>query len=203
MSTKKTRAVFQFKVTLRDIEPPVWRRIQVWEDIKLPQLHRVLQLLFNWEDCHLHDFVVGQRRYSVPDPDDVKVTDEKLVPLNRIVDHVGDRFEYAYDFGDGWQHEILLEAILLADAEAFYPCCIAGARNGPPEDAGGAGGYADYLEALADPKHEEHENMLAWRGPFDPEAFSLNAINALLARTFHRRAASRRAASADPMSSIT
>lgn len=203
MSTKKTRAVFQFKVTLRDIEPPVWRRIQVWEDIKLPQLHRVLQLLFTWEDCHLHDFVVGQRRYSVPDPDDVKVTDEKLVPLNRIVDHVGDTFEYAYDFGDGWQHEILLEAILLADAGAFYPRCIAGARNGPPEDAGGAGGYAGYLEALADPKHEEHKNMLAWRGPFDPEAFSLNAINALLERTFHRRAASRRAASADPKSSIT
>jgi hypothetical protein len=75
----------------------------------------------------------------------------------------------------------------LPDAEAFYPRCIAGARNGPPEDAGGTGGYADYLEALADPEHEEHDNMLAWRGPFDPEAFSLDTINALLKRTFHRR----------------
>ena len=205
MSTKKAKAIFQLKVSLRDIEPPIWRRFQVSEDTNLPQLHRILQLLFNWEDYHLHDFVVGRRVYSVPDPDDAfnerKVIDEKLVPLNRIVAHVGDTFEYAYDFGDDWQHDILLEAILPPDAEAFYPRCIAGARNGPPEDAGGPGGYADYLEALADPEHEEHENMLAWRGPFDPEAFSLNRINASLKRTFHRRAASKRvtpAASTDP-----
>lgn len=178
--SKKIRAVYQLKVSLRDIEPPVWRRMQVWEDTKLPQLHRILQLSFNWEDYHLHDFVAGRRVYSVPDPDDAfnerKVIDEKSVPLNRIVDHVGDTFEYAYDFGDDWQHEILLEAILLPDAEAFYPCCI-------------AGGYADYLEALADPEHEEHENLLAWRGPFDPEAFSPDTINASLNRTFRRRAA--------------
>lgn len=93
---------------------------------------------------------------------------------------------YEYDFGDGWYHEILLEAILLPEAEAFYPRCIAGARNGPPEDAGGPFGYAHYLEALADRKHREHKNMLAWRGPFDPEAFSLDAINASLKKTSRR-----------------
>ncbi len=97
----------------------------------------------------------------------------------------------SYDFGDDWQHDILLEAILLPEPDAFYPRCIAGARNGPPEDAGGPGGYADYLDALADPEHDEHENMLAWRGPFDSEAFSLDRINASLKRTFHRRAASK------------
>lgn len=83
MSTKKTRAVYQLKISLRDIEPPIWRRIQVWEDAKLPQLHRILQLLFNWEDYHLHDFKVGGRTYSVPDPEDAdfgrKVLDERLV----------------------------------------------------------------------------------------------------------------------------
>mgnify|MGYP000865432543 CR=1 FL=1 len=197
MRPKRTRAVFQLKVTLRDIEPPIWRRIQLFEDTKLPQLHRILQLLFNWEDYHLHSFVVGRRVYSVPHEDDAfterKVIDEKRVPLNRIVDRVGATFEYAYDFGDGWQHEIMLEAILLPDPEAFYPRCIAGARNGPPEDVGGPGGYADYIEALADPAHGEHENLLAWRGPFDPEAFSLDEINASLRKMFSRRTASKRA----------
>ena len=198
MNAKKVRAVFQLQVRLRDIEPVIWRRILVWEDTKLPQLHRVFQMLFNWEDYHLHDFVVGRRVYSVPDPDDDlnerKVIDEKGVPLNRIVDRVGDTFVYAYDFGDDWQHEVPLEAILLPEPDTFYPRCIAGGRNGPPEDSGGPGGYADYLEALSDPDHEEHENMLARRGPFDPEEFLLDRINASMKRTFYRRPAAKRAA---------
>lgn len=197
MTANKRRAVFQLHIRLREIEPMIWRRIQVWDDAKLPQLHRILQMLFNWEDYHLHDFLIGRRVYSVPDPEDDfferKVIDERGVPLNRILDRVGDTFAYAYDFGDGWQHDILLEAILLPEPDVFYPRCLAGARNGPPEDAGGVGGYADYLEALADPEHEEHENMLAWRGPFDPEALSLEAVNASLKRTFYRRPASKRA----------
>jgi hypothetical protein len=189
--TKKIRSIYQLKVGLHDIEPPIWRRIQVWEDTKLPQLHRILQSLFNWENYHLHDFVAGRRTYSVPDPEDAfnerEVVDERLVPLNRVVDHVGGAFDYTYDFGDGWRHEIVLEAILLPDAKAVYPRCIAGARNGPPEDVGGVPGYANYIEALADPDHEEHENMLAWRGPFNPEAFSLRKINVSLKKKFHRR----------------
>jgi hypothetical protein len=190
---KKRPVVHQLKISLRDIEPLIWRRIQVSEDTKLPRLHRILQLLFNWEDYHLHDFVVGKRVYSVPDPDDEsyerKVLDEKAVPISRLVQRVGDTFEYHYDFGDNWRHEILLESIHLAEPGAFYPRCIGGARNGPPEDAGGTSGYEHYLEALADPDHEEHEDMLAWRGPFDPEAFSMDAINASLKRSFYRRPA--------------
>jgi hypothetical protein len=188
----KVKAIFQLRVTLRDIEPAIWRSVQVAEDTKLQRLHQILQLLFNWEGYHLHDFIVGRRVYSVPDADDAfnerKVIDEKTVPLNRIVDRVGDRFEYVYDFGDDWKHDVLLEAILLPSPGAFYPQCIAGERNGPPEDAGGPGGYGDYLDALADPHHQEHRNMLAWRGAFDPEAFSTKAVNASLKRTFHRRA---------------
>lgn len=200
MTMKKPKAIFQLKVSLRDIEPEIWRCVQVPEDTKLPRLHRILQLLFNWEDYHLHDFIAGRRVYSVPDPDDDfnerKVSDERLVPLNRIVARVGDTFEYVYDFGDDWHHGILLEAILLPEANAFYPRCVGGARNGPPEDVGGPIGYADYLEALADPEHEEHENMLAWRGAFDPEAFSVEAINASLKKTFQRRAPAKRARAA-------
>lgn len=198
MIAKRSKAIFQLKVSLRDIEPEIWRSVQVPEDTKLPRLHRILQLLFNWEDYHLHDFIAGQRVYSVPDSDDAfnerKVSDERLVPLNRIVARVGDTFEYVYDFGDDWRHGILLEAILLPEADASYPRCVGGARNRPPEDAGGPGGYADYLEALADPEHEEHGNMLAWRGAFDPEAFSIDSVNASLKRTFQRRAPAKRAA---------
>ncbi len=104
MSSKKRRAVFQLHIRLRDIEPAIWRRIQIWEDAKLPQLHRILQMLFNWEDYHLHDFLAGPRVYSVPDPEDDfnerKVIDERGVPLNRIVDRAGDTFVCTYDFGD-------------------------------------------------------------------------------------------------------
>jgi len=201
MKANKTRAIFQLHVRLRDIEPAIWRRLQVWEDTKLPQLHRILQMLFNWEDYHLHDFVVGRRVHSVPDPDfafdDRKVIDEKGVPLNRLVDRVGDTLVYAYDFGDNWQHDILLEAIVLPEPERFYPRCIGGARNGPPEDAGGPHGYANYIEALAEPEHEEHEDMLAWRGPFNPEEFSVDRVNAALERTFYRPPPAKRAVQAE------
>jgi hypothetical protein len=196
--TKKVKAIYQLRVTLRDIEPEIWRTIQVAEDTKLPRLHRILQILFNWEDYHLHDFIVGRRTFSVPDPEDEeferKVLDERNVQIKHVLTWVGSRMLYVYDFGDNWQHDILLEAILLPDEGAFYPRCVAGARNAPPEDVGGTGGYGRYLEALADAEHEEHENMLRWRGEFDSEAFSLDEVNAALRRTFYRRARGGKAA---------
>jgi hypothetical protein len=191
MSAKRRRVLYQLKITLLHIEPPIWRRVQVWEDTKLPRLHKILQLLFNWEDYHLHEFVAGKRIYGTPEPDDSKPTDESDVPLNRLVDRVGDEFEYHYDFGDDWAHQLLLEAILLPETNAFYPRCIAGERHGPPEDVGGPLAYAEYLSALADPKHSEHEEKLAWRGPFNSEAFSVDEINALLRNAFERRAKTR------------
>jgi hypothetical protein len=178
---KRNRVLYQLKVTLRDIHPPVWRRLAVWEDTTLAQLHRVLQIVVGWEDYHLHQFVIGRRVYSVPDPDDDlyerRVIDESRVRLREVVPRVGTPFEYLYDFGDSWRHDLLLEAMVLPDPEAGYPRCLAGERSAPPEDAGGPSGYADYVEAMTDPGHEEHENMLQWRGPFDPEAFSLTTVN--------------------------
>ena len=189
MAGKKNRAVYQLKVTLRDIHPPIWRRIQVWEDATLAQLHRILQIVMGWEDYHLHEFAIGRQVYSVPDPDDDlyerKVIDESRVRLREVVPRgVGTRFEYLYDFGDSWRHDLLLEAIVLADLETRYPRCLAGERSAPPEDVGGSSGYEDYLEAMADPGHEEHENVLQWRGPFDPEAFSPTAVNQQLQKKF-------------------
>ena len=188
MAGTKNRALYQLKVVLREIQPPIWRRIQVWEDATLAHLHRILQIVLGWEDCHLHEFVIGRRVYSVPDPEDDlyerKVIDERRVRLREVVPPVGTAFEYLYDFGDSWRHDLLLEAILLPEPGALYPRCIAGGRHAPPEDVGGSSGYEDYLEAMADPEHEEHENMLQWRGPFDPELFSLAAVNPQLEKQF-------------------
>jgi hypothetical protein len=106
-----------------------------------------------------------------------KVIDERRKRLRDVVSRVGTRMVYVYDFGDDWRHDVLLEAILLPEPDQQYPRCIAGERRGPPEDVGGPPGYQDYLEALANPKHEEHETWLQWRGRFDSEAFSLAAVN--------------------------
>lgn len=195
MATKQNRLIYQLNVTLKDIHPSIWRRIQVWEDTTLGRLHRTLQIVMGWEDYHLHDFLIGRKIYSVPDPDDDiyerKVIDERRKRLRDVVSRVGTRIVYVYDFGDDWRHDLQLEAILLPEHDQQYPRCIAGERRGPPEDVGGPFGYQDYLEALANPKHEEHEQWLQWRGPFDPEAFSLAAVNQRLrkelCRTSHPR----------------
>ena len=187
----KNRALYQLNVTLRDIHPPVWRRIQVWEDTTLAQLHTTLQIVMGWEDYHLHQFVIDRRLYSVPDPDDAmyehKVIDESRVPLGEVVPRVGTQFAYLYDFGDNWKHDLMLEAILLPEITAQYPTCIGGERRTPPEDVGGTHGYEEYLAVLADPEHEEHDNMLQWRGPFDPETFSPAQVNQGLRKKFRSR----------------
>jgi hypothetical protein len=176
---------------LRDVHPPIWRRIQVWEDTTLAQLHTILQIVMGWEDYHLHQFLIGRRLYSVPDPDDTmyerKVVDESRVPLGEVVPRVGTEFTYLYDFGDSWEHDLILEAILLPEATAQYPICIGGERRTPPEDVGGISGYEEYLAVLAEPEHEEHENMLQWRGSFDPEAFAQAQVNHELRKKFRSR----------------
>jgi hypothetical protein len=185
---KNNRLLYQLEVTLQEIHPPVWRLIQIWEDATLPQLHRTLQIVMGWKDYHLHEFSIGRRIYSVPDPDDDlydrEVIDESRVWLNEVVPRVGTRFEYLYDFGDSWRYDLRLEAIVLPDPEASYPRCLAGERRAPSEDAGGSPGYEGYLEAIADPGHEQRKNVLQWRGPFDPEEFSLTVVNQQLRKKF-------------------
>jgi hypothetical protein len=193
MTAERVKSIYQLKVTLQGIRPPVWRRIQVWEDTRLSLLHQIIQRLFNWMDCHLHQFTVGRTRFGVPSAQDAwfgrKVMDEQLTPVNRVLTRLRDSILYEYDFGDSWVHKLELEAILEPEAGVAYPHCLAGARNGPPEDVGGVYGYARYLEALADQSHPEHEALLEWYGPFDPERFSVGAINASLNAAFQPRSA--------------
>ncbi len=181
----RKRRLYQFRVMLHSISPPIWRQIQVWEDATLAQLHRIVQVAMGWENYHLYEFRIGGRKYRDPHPDNErKILDAKRTRIRKVLGRAGAECEYLYDFGDGWQHDLHLEAVLEPDPNAWYPRCIAGQRSCPPEDVGGPGGYENYLEALADPNHKQHEEMMGWRGPFDPEAFSVEKVNRELKKKF-------------------
>jgi hypothetical protein len=179
--TKQAGQVYQLKITLRDIKPPIWRRVQV-KDCSLAKLHEVIQVCMGWDGYHLHSFEIGGEQYSEPDPDGMMETeDERKVKLSQVVSGGIKRFSYTYDFGDNWEHTIQVEKVLDAEPGVRYPRCIDGKRACPPEDCGGPWGYGELLEIIADPKHPEHEERMEWMGgEFDPEAFDLDAINAEL-----------------------
>jgi hypothetical protein len=185
---KRTKpAIFQLKVTLRESSPLIWRRIEISPHMTLPQLHRTLQIVVGWENCHLHEFRSAGKVYAEPDPEDRhfgrEVLDERRRKIGLLVG-AGASFEYLYEFGDGWRHEITLETMLAPTPRKRYPVCVDGARSAPPEDVGGMGGYERYLEALSDPRHKEHQFLLAWRGRFDPEYFSIAKVNRRLREEF-------------------
>jgi hypothetical protein len=159
----------RLRITLRDVEPAVVRVIDVPAEATLPELHDLLQAALGWTDSHLHQFTAGGARYGVPDPDwdDLQVQDEAAVRLRDLPA----RFEYLYDFGDGWEHDVEV----LGRGEEI-PGCVEGTGGCPPEDCGGPHGYAHLLEVLADPQHEEHDGLRKWAGElpsFDREATGL------------------------------
>lgn len=176
--------IYQLKVTLKGTKPPIWRRIQVPADTRLGKLHRILQTVMGWTDSHLHQFIVGETFYGVPDRDfDLDVRSERTVRLDQVLPAPKAKIVYEYDFGDSWEHELLLEKIVPPDPATRYPICLAGKRACPPEDVGGVWGYAEFLETITSPDHPEHEEMLDWvGGEFDPEEFDLQAVNSQLAR---------------------
>jgi Plasmid pRiA4b ORF-3-like protein len=165
MPFKRLDNILQFCVWLEDVEPHVWRRIQVPDSLTLNQLHRVVQIVMGWQNSHLHDFTLWGKRYGEPNPEDEEnMIDERTVRLRDLPFSIGGSMSYAYDFGDDWRHQVVLEKTGSADPEAIYPACIAGERSAPPENVGGAGGYAEFLEAISDPNHEDHDAMLEWAG---------------------------------------
>jgi len=179
--------IYQIKVTLLGTTPPIWRRLLVPANLTLAQLHDVLQLAMGWDDSHMHDFQIGQKRYGQPDPDDQlmglpAMGNEQTVRLFTVLGKAGAKAVYTYDFGDTWEHAIAVEKILPPESGHAYPVCVDGKRHGPPEDCGGVPGFYNLLEAIGDPKHDEHEDMLDWLGDdFDPEAFSVDEVNRWLA----------------------
>lgn len=180
---KEKPNIHQLKITLSRVTPPVWRRVQVPEDISLDRLAAVLITVMGWHGGHLHQFIAGDKYYGIPDdefPTEYEIHDERKTLLNDILIQGVKMFILEYDFGDGWEHMVKVEKALEQESGAVYPRCVDGARQCPPEDCGGPHGYEEFLEAIRDPNHVEHESMLAWiGGEFDPEEFNLDEISDL------------------------
>ena len=170
--------LYQVKIPLLDARPPIWRRIQV-RDGTLDKLHEHIQTAMGWTNSHLHHFRVGEQLYGDPDLmqenfEEMEYEDSTSTRLSAILPRSGKRFafEYEYDFGDGWRHEVLFEGCLRAERGQRYPVCLEGERACPPEDVGGVRGYRDFLQAITDPEHEDHDRLLEWAGGrFDPQGF--------------------------------
>ncbi len=176
--SKPVDALYQLKISLNDIEPPIWRRIQV-RDCTLNKLHEYIQAAMGWTDTHLHHFRVGKQLYGDPmllaeSFDELDYEDSTTTLLSDILPGSKRfRFNYEYDFGDGWDHEVLFEGCPKLEPGRKYPLCVEGERSRPPEDIGGVYGYANFLEAIRDDNHERHQEMLERvGGSFDPEAFN-------------------------------
>jgi len=177
--------ILQLKISLVGASnPPVWRRVLVPAEIRLDRLHEVIQAAMGWEDCHMHVFTNGSADYGLPDPE-LGHRDEGRTTLNRLARGRGDRIHYTYDFGDDWEHDISVEEVLAAEPARCYPVCLTGKGACPPEDCGGIWGYEHLRKVLADPAHEEHEDMLEWlalerASDFDPASFDVDDVNAAL-----------------------
>jgi hypothetical protein len=181
--------IARLTVTLQDTEPAVWRRIEVPVGSTFAELHVFLNTAMGWEDCHLHEFGFGDRLVGGPELNDgygPTVEDEQVLTLADALADGHRRLLYTYDFGDDWRHDVVVDAVEDATEGVIYPRCLAGARACPPEDVGGAPGYAIFLEALADPRHPEHAGQLLWfeevygADAHDPEAFDAEAVSRLL-----------------------
>ena len=185
--------IYQLKVTLLGSRPPIWRQLLVPTDLTLAQLHDVLQVAMGWQECHMHEFSAAGRHFGRPDPEDhlmgmPPVEDECRVRLSSVLRQIGAKLIYMYDLGDSWEHSIVLQKCLPAAPTIAYPICTDGQLACPPEDCGGITGFYDLLDALRDPKHEQHKELKDWvGGDYDPEAFSIEAVNRILTRLLPRR----------------
>jgi hypothetical protein len=176
--------IYQLKVGLRGATPPIWRRLEVPADISLARLHRIIQVAFAWDGSHLHVFQTPYGEFGIADAElghraEAPVTLEQVAPTARST------IRYTYDFGDDWEHDVVVEKVLDRDSTVSYPRCTGGRRAAPPEDCGGIWGYADLTQAVTDPTHPGHEDMLEWLGlsdaaDFDPAEFDAQTVTQAL-----------------------
>jgi hypothetical protein len=172
--------VYTLRITLRDIQPPIWRRVVVRADTSLAELHEILQDVVGWQNYHLWGFTIGHTLYEAPDPE-ASGLDATKATLKKLGLEAGATFEYLYDAGDDWLHEVAVEEVLPADPELAYPVCVGGARACPPEDSGGAHRYAEILEILKESERADSSEVADWIDEsFHPEAFDLRATNRIL-----------------------
>jgi hypothetical protein len=178
------REVLQLKVTLAEIEPPVWRRLRIPMDYTLARLHKVIQAAFGWTDSHLHRFRIHGEDYAPVDLENEPGTRDEKVSLKQVGLRLKTKIRYDYDFGDSWEHQILVEGLLLLEEPAEVPACIGGQRKCPPEDCGGAGGYQEMLDALRNQRDPRGEELRLWLGTrtWNAEAFDLGQVNEAIAK---------------------
>jgi len=180
--------VYRIKVGLRNARPPIWRRLEVPADINLGVLHEIIQVAFDWSGHHLHVFETSYGEFGTANAD-LGHLPEESVTLEQVAPRAQSKIRYTYDFGDGWEHDILLEKVLEPDLAVSYPRCTGGRRAAPPDDCGGIWGYAELLEVLAEPGHPEHQDMLDWlgledAGEFDPGEFDAEEVTEALSELF-------------------
>lgn len=181
------KAVIQIKIELKGIKPPIWRRVQILNDITFYDLHTIIQNAMGWDNYHLHQFIIGRKQYIIDSDMDerefpgAEIWNGEDVLVGEILNHEKQKIDYEYDFGDGWEHRITVEKIIDAEEDKVYPVCIAGKRACPPEDIGGVWGYEHMLEVIKNPAHEDYEEMIEYSGEdFDSEEFDLEFINEML-----------------------
>ncbi len=185
--------VARLKITLTDTEPPIWRRVDVSTSVTLKGLHSIIQAAMGWENDHLYQFQVGKQTIDGPGFDDPSFSDQRnvtatSVTLGDLIAHRVKRFGYLYDMGDSWEHELRIEKTLSAEATTTYPRFIDGEGRCPPEDVGGLPGFYNFLEAVDDPKHPDHNDLITWYGgSFDASDLDDVAIKKRLARLVPRK----------------
>jgi hypothetical protein len=179
--------IFQIKVRLLETSPIVWRTFLISSNVTLHRLHLVLQDVMGWYNYHLYRFQVGSDEYGEPNLDndfyELDFKNSKRAKLGNIIKEKNSIFLYEYDFGDGWEHQLLVEDILETDPEKQYPVCIAGENACPREDSGGTHGYAEMMEIIQNPAHEEYRSTKTWLGKgFNPRKFDIESVNKRLSK---------------------
>ncbi len=182
MTTMKD-PVATLRIEIKYIEPLIWRRVAVRTSINLMALHKVIQATMGWLDYHLWEFVVEERKYGVPDSDRSHVKNGATTQLVTILALGSREFDYVYDFGDNWEHRIVIEKIKQGGTGEKYPGFLGGERRCPPEDCGGPPGYFDFIESIARKQSKKAKQALKWYGgPYDPDNIEEQQIKIALVR---------------------
>jgi hypothetical protein len=185
--------IVRLRISLDGIEPEIWRRAEVPSALTLKAVHDVIQAVMAWEDYHLFEFRIDEKRYGIPDPDwdiGLETANAKNIKLKAVVDRGIDTFFYTYDFGDSWDHIIEIEDVFDAEPNLSYPRFIDGERRAPPEDVGGIPGFFDFLDVMEKGKGPRYREVVEWYGkPFDPNEFDLLPIRLRLGTIIKRRRA--------------
>jgi hypothetical protein len=177
---KQGDTIYILKISLKVVEPLIWRGLEVPADISLDKLASSILVAMGWEGSHMYCFEIGKDTFyeSEDDVDEFDGMKMSTAKLNSWLFRKRQKAKFIYDFGDSWTHVIEVTSILQAVSGMRYPRCVAGERACPPEDCGGAWGYMEYMEALRNPDTAEKKEMLKWIGDdFDPEAFNLVKVD--------------------------